>query len=194
MAGPETEVASEPPEEPSLVADMEVPPLIRRAVEKHHREWEGLMKRYPYQWAAYRGDERLEIGKTKYGLYRKYLDRGLSLDELVVLGIGPPMEDDLDEEEPNPPQEEPSLVAEMEVPPLIRRAVEKHRREWEGLMKRYPYQWAAYHGDERLEIGKSKHRLYRKYLDRGLSLDELVVLGIGPDIPDELDGEELYDF
>jgi hypothetical protein len=96
MAAPSREVASEPPEEPSLVADMEVPPMIRKAVEKHLREWPELMKRYPNQWAAYRGEERLEIGKTKHGLYHKYLDRGLSLDELVVLGIRPPMEDDLD--------------------------------------------------------------------------------------------------
>jgi hypothetical protein len=76
--------------------DIEVMPLIRIAVEKHLREWPELMKRYPYQWAAYRGEERLEIGKSKHRLYRKYLDRGLSLDELVVLGIGPPMEDDPD--------------------------------------------------------------------------------------------------
>jgi hypothetical protein len=96
MAGPETEVTSEPPEEPSVVAGMEVPPLIRKAVEKHLREWPELMKRYPNQWVAYRGEERLEIGKTKHGLYRKYLDRGLSRDELVVLGIRPPMEDDFD--------------------------------------------------------------------------------------------------
>jgi hypothetical protein len=54
------------------------------------------MKRYPNQWAAHRRDERLEIGKTKHGLYHKYLDHGLSLDELVVLGIRPPMEDELD--------------------------------------------------------------------------------------------------
>src|SRR5436189_63476 len=86
------------------------------------------------------------------------------------------------------PPEEPPVVAAMEVLPRNKKAVEKHRREWEELMKRYPYQWAAYRGDERLEIGKSKRKFYHKYLDRGQSLDELVVLGIGPDIPDELDG------
>jgi hypothetical protein len=100
---------------------------------------------------------------------------------------------------PNPeaagkPPGEGSSLADIEVAPMIRKAVEKHRREWPELMKRYAYQWAAYRGDERLEIGKSKRKLYHKYLDRGLSRDELVVLGIGPDIPDELDGEELYDF
>lgn len=75
----------------------------------------------------------------------------------------------------------------IEVLPMIRKAVEKHRLEWRELMKKYPYQFAAYRGDERLEIGKTKHKLYRKYLDRGLSLNELVVLGIGPD-EDDLDG------
>ena len=95
-AGPIPEAAGRPPGERSSSDDIIVAPMIRKAVEKHLREWPELMKRYAYQWAAYRGDERLEIGKSKYRLYRKYLDRGLSRDELVVLGIGPPMEDDHD--------------------------------------------------------------------------------------------------
>jgi hypothetical protein len=95
-AVPDSKAADPLPEELSSILDIEATPMIRKAVEKHRREWEGLMKRYPYQWAAYHGDERLEIGKTKYGLYRKYLDRGLSRDELVVLGIGPPIEDEHD--------------------------------------------------------------------------------------------------
>src|SRR5262249_56400234 len=89
--------------------------------------------------------------------------------------------------------EGPSSLADIEVKPMIRKAVEKHLREWPELMKRYAYQFAAYRGEERLEIGKSKHRLYRKYLDRGLSRDELVVLGIGPPEEDDPVGEELYD-
>ena len=58
-------------------------------------------------------------------------------------------------------------------------------------MKRHPYEWAAYRGEERLEIGCSKRKLYQKYLNRGMRRDELVVLGIGPQIPDALDAEEL---
>jgi len=73
-----------------------VAPMIRKAMEKHYREWEGLMERHAYQWAAYHGDERLEIGKSKHELYRKYLDRGIKKGELVVLGIGPPLEDEYD--------------------------------------------------------------------------------------------------
>jgi hypothetical protein len=85
------------------------------------------------------------------------------------------------------------VLDDVEVPPMIRKAVEKHRADLAELMKRHAYRWAAYHGDQRLEIGKSKHGLYRKYLDSGLSLDELVVLGIGPPIPDEIDEEEWLD-
>lgn len=83
-------------EEPSAILNVEVAPMVKKAMEKHLREWEGLMKRYPYQWAAYRGEERLEIGRSKHKLYRKYLDRGLGREELVVLGIGPPLEDEYD--------------------------------------------------------------------------------------------------
>jgi hypothetical protein len=95
-ASPNADAPSMPPGEQSSLDGVEVRPMIHMAVEKHLREWPGLMERYAYQWAAYHGEERLEIGKSKHRLYRKYLDRGLSLDELVVLGIGPPMEDDFD--------------------------------------------------------------------------------------------------
>jgi hypothetical protein len=82
---------------------------------------------------------------------------------------------------------------DIDVPPMIRKAIESHRRDLSELMKRHAYQWAAYRGEERLEIGKSKRDLYHKYLDRRLSLDELAVLGIGPEIPDVIGGEELLD-
>jgi hypothetical protein len=82
----------------------------------------------------------------------------------------------------------------IEVNPKIREAVAKHRNEWEELMKKYPYQWAAYHGDKRLEIGKSKYALCRKYLDRGFKHGELVVLGIGPPIPDVIDDDEVSEW
>jgi hypothetical protein len=84
-------------------------------------------------------------------------------------------------------------LADIEVPPMIRQAIERHRRDLPELMKQHAYQWAAYRGEERLEIGASKRMLYYKYLGRRLSPDELVVLGIGPEIPDDLDGDELLD-
>jgi hypothetical protein len=57
-------------------------------------------------------------------------------------------------------------------------------------MKRHADQWVAYRGEERLEFGRSKRALYHKYLDRGLSLDELLVLAVEPELPDELDPSE----
>ncbi|HKI21747.1 MAG TPA: hypothetical protein VKA15_27900 [Isosphaeraceae bacterium] len=89
---------------------------------------------------------------------------------------------------------EVSSILDIEVNPKIREAVAKHRIEWEELMKKHPYQWAAYHGDKRLEIGKSKEALYHKYLDRGIRLEELVVLGIGPPIPDVIDDDEVSEW
>jgi len=99
-AGSSQEIAAATPGQPPWRDPIEVMPMIRKAVEKHLREWPELMKRHPYQWAAYRGDERLEIGKSQHRLYRKYLDRGLGRDELVVLGIGPDFDDGPDGEEP----------------------------------------------------------------------------------------------
>lgn len=88
------------------------------------------------------------------------------------------------------PRAEASGATDIEIPPMVQKAIERHRLDLDELMKHYEYQWAAYRGQERLEIGKSKRSLYRKYLDCGLTLDELVVLGIGPQVPDVLDGEE----
>jgi hypothetical protein len=86
---------------------------------------------------------------------------------------------------------EKSPAHEIGVPPEIRKAIEKHRSDLAELMKVHEYRWAAYRGSVRLEIGKSKRLLYLKYLERGITLDELVVLGIGPQIPEEIDVEDL---
>ena len=40
----------------------------------------------------------------------------------------------------------------------------------------------------------SQAALYRKYLDQGIGLDELVVLGIGPELPAKIEVDELLDF
>jgi hypothetical protein len=74
---------------------------------------------------------------------------------------------------------------------MIQKAMEKHRRDLPELMKRHADQWVVYHGEERLEFGRSKRALYHKYLDRGLKPDELIVLGVEPELPpDELDPSE----
>jgi hypothetical protein len=88
---------------------------------------------------------------------------------------------------PTEPELERSYLADLQVPPLIQKALEKHRRDLRELMKKHADQWVAYHGEERLEFGRSQRALYHKYLDRGLRLDELVVLGVEPEMPDEVD-------
>ncbi len=88
---------------------------------------------------------------------------------------------------PEKPQMERSIVAAMKVPPMIQQALDKHRRDLPELMKTHAYRWAAYHGEQRLEFGRSKRKLYFKYLDRGLSPDELIVLGVEPELPDEVE-------
>src|SRR5215831_14062396 len=78
------------------------------------------------------------------------------------------------------PPEEPmrSTLADIPIHPMIQQALDRHRRDLPELLKTHPRQWVAYHGDQRLEFGRSKHKLYWKYLDRGLPLEELLVLGV----------------
>jgi hypothetical protein len=79
------------------------------------------------------------------------------------------------------------------VAPMIAKAHIKHRHDMPELMRNHAYGWVAYHGDRPLEIGPSQAALYRKYLDQGLGLDELVVLGIGPELPAKIQVDELLD-
>jgi hypothetical protein len=88
---------------------------------------------------------------------------------------------------PDEPEMERSSLEDRKVPPMIQKALDKHRRDLPELMKTHPYQWVAYHGEQRLEFGRSKRKLYFKYRDRGLSPDELVVFGVEPELPDEVE-------
>jgi hypothetical protein len=76
-------------------------------------------------------------------------------------------------------------LLEVGVSPLIAQAQVRHRRDLPGLVCEHQGDWVAYKGDERLEIGRSKTALYRKYLDRGLARHELLVLCVQPDLFDE---------
>ncbi len=71
------------------------------------------------------------------------------------------------------------------VSPWIAQAQIRHRRDLPELLRDHLGAWVAYKGDERLEIGSSKTRLYRKYLDQGLGRDELLVLCVDPDLFDD---------
>jgi hypothetical protein len=85
---------------------------------------------------------------------------------------------------------EQSLLADRKVAPMIQKAIERHRRDLPELMKRHADQWVAYRGEERWEFGRSKRALYHKYLDRGLNPDDVIVLGVEPELPVELDPSE----
>ena len=51
--------------EPSLLADLKVPPMIQKAMERHRRDLPELMKRHADQWVVYRGEARLEFGRSQ---------------------------------------------------------------------------------------------------------------------------------
>jgi len=85
-------------------------------------------------------------------------------------------------------------MAQIGVAPMIAKAHIKHRHDMPELMRNHAYGWVAYHGDRPLEIGSSQAALYHKYLGQGIGLDELVVLGIGPELPDMIQVDEFLDF
>jgi hypothetical protein len=60
-------------------------------------------------------------------------------------------------------------------------------------MKKRRGQWVAYHGGQQIGFGKTKTQLYQQCLRQGLKIDEFVVRCIAPDLPDEIDPEELID-
>ena len=63
---------------------------------------------------------------------------------------------------PDEPELERSYLADIPIPPMIKKALEKHRRDLPELMKKHADQWVAYHGEERLEFGRSKRKLEMK--------------------------------
>jgi hypothetical protein len=80
-----------------------------------------------------------------------------------------------------------NLLLETGIAPLRAKAQVHHRRILPALLQDHPREWAAYHGDRLLGIGKSRASLYRACLSRGLGVDEVLVLGIAPEGPAEID-------
>jgi hypothetical protein len=82
-----------------------------------------------------------------------------------------------------------------EISPMIQRSVEAFRRDLPALLqnKKRLGQWVAYHGDRQIGFGKRKTPLYQECLRRGLKIDEFIVRCVAPDLPDEIDPEELMD-
>ena len=80
-----------------------------------------------------------------------------------------------------------------EVSPMIERSQAAFRRDLPELMKTHYRQWVAYHGDERIGFGRTETELYEECFRRGLKDDEFVARSIEPEMPDEIDPEELMD-
>ncbi len=82
-----------------------------------------------------------------------------------------------------------------DIPPMIQRSMDAFRRDLPGLlqMKKRLGQWVAYHGDQQIGFSKTKMQLYQQCLRQELKIDEFVVMCVAPDLPDEIDPEELMD-
>jgi hypothetical protein len=82
-----------------------------------------------------------------------------------------------------------------DISPMIQRSMEAFRRDLPGLLqiKKRLGQWVAYHGDRQLGFAKTKTQLYQECLRQGLKIDEFIVMRVAPDLPDEIDPEELID-
>jgi hypothetical protein len=79
--------------------------------------------------------------------------------------------------------ESQASAAAAELPPLIRLAQQTFRRELPELLRERPGQWVAYHGEERIALGRSKRELCQECLRRGIAADAFLVCSIEPDAP-----------
>jgi hypothetical protein len=68
-----------------------------------------------------------------------------------------------------------------EIPPMIAQSQAAFRRDLPQLLKERPWQWVAYHGDERIGFAKSNTELCQRCLARGLGWDQFVVRSIEPE-------------
>ena len=68
-----------------------------------------------------------------------------------------------------------------EIPPMIAQSQAAYRRDLPQLLKERPWQWVAYHGDERIGFADSDVTLCQQCLARGLDWDQFVVRSIEPE-------------
>jgi hypothetical protein len=78
------------------------------------------------------------------------------------------------------------VLLDAGIAPLLAKAQVYHRRVLPALLTDHQREWAAYHGDTLLEIGKSTTALYRACLGQGLKPGEVHILGIAPEAPEEI--------
>jgi hypothetical protein len=81
---------------------------------------------------------------------------------------------------------EAKSVLDVQVPEGIRKSQEAFFRDLPDLLKepRLRGKYVAYHGDERVKIGRSETEVIRECLQRGISDDEYDVFVIRPQSPE----------
>jgi hypothetical protein len=58
-------------------------------------------------------------------------------------------------------------------------------RDLPRLLKERPGQWVAYHGNEQLGFARTSTELYERWLSEGIPEDDLIVLRIEAETPEE---------
>src|SRR5207249_11865538 len=74
------------PQRPAGQPHPEIPPMIRRSQQAFWRDLPGLLmdRRNHRQWAAYHGEDRVAIARTKVDAYQECFRRGLNRGEFYV--------------------------------------------------------------------------------------------------------------
>jgi hypothetical protein len=80
-----------------------------------------------------------------------------------------------------------NLLLDTGIAPLRAKAQVHHRRILPELRQDHPREWAAYHGERLLEIGRSRAALYQACASRGFDVSDVLVLGIAPEGPAEIE-------
>lgn len=62
--------------------------------------------------------------------------------------------------------------------PMIQKSIEAFRRDLPDMLRTHRGEWVAYHGDQRIDFGKSQTELYKACFRRGLTRDDFVVCGV----------------
>lgn len=112
----------------------------------------------------------------------------LIMSSISPASPGHPVGDDAS----RPDDRSPSLV-DWSIPPLLQSGCDAFRRDLPELLKKHEGEWAAYSGDRRLGITRTKSQAFQLGFKEGLTDHEFVVLGITPEIPDDVDWEDFGD-
>ncbi len=187
---PATSERATEPGDLNRVASADVPAIVQRGQETFRRELPELLGKHYRQWVAYHGEHRLGFGRWKTTLLLQWIFRGIPRREMVVRRVestGPyhyndDIPDVITEEEAAIERLVPSQLP-TEVHPMIRLAQDTYRRELPELLKTHYHQWVVYHGDRRLGFGRSKTKLLREWIARGIPDMEIFAMWVEPTIP-----------